>query len=133
MQLRREKHSVSRLVVHFVFVVKYRRKVISNAVWASLSIGFDLAAKRLNLVLVETNHDIDHVHLVVEYPPKQSISEIANALKGNSSFVVRRDCKEEVRGKLWGAAFWTPSYFAASSGGAPIDILRLYVQSQGKD
>ena len=133
MQLRREKHSVSRLVVHFVFVVKYRRKVISNAVWASLSIGFDLAAKRLNLVLVETNHDIDHVHLVVEYPPKHSISEIANALKGNSSFVVRRDCKEEVRGKLWGAAFWTPSYFAASSGGAPIDILRLYVQSQGKD
>ena len=133
MQLRREKHSVSRLIVHFVFVVKYRRKVISNEVWAVVSTGFDLAAKRLDLVLVETNHDIDHVHLVVEYPPKQSISEIANALKGNSSFVVRRDCKEEVRGKLWGAAFWTPSYFAASSGGAPIDILRLYVQSQGKD
>jgi REP element-mobilizing transposase RayT len=63
MQLRREKHSVSRLIVHFVFVVKYRRKVISNAVWASLSIGFDLAAKRLNLVLVETNHDIKRKNL----------------------------------------------------------------------
>ena len=131
MQLRREKHSVSRLIVHFVFVVKYRRKVISNEVWAFLCDGFDLAAKRLDLILVETNHDIDHVHLVVEYPPKHSISEIANALKGNSSFVVRRDCKQEFRGKLWGSAFWTPSYFAASSGGAPIEILKQYVQSQG--
>jgi putative transposase len=131
MQLRREKHSVSRLIVHLVFVVKYRRKVISNEVWAVLCNGFDLAAKRLDLVLVETNHDIDHVHLVVEYPPKRSISEIANALKGNSSFVVRRDCKQEFRGKLWGSAFWTPSYFAASSGGAPIEILKQYVQSQG--
>ena len=131
MQLRREKHSVSRLVVHLVFVVKYRRKVISNEVWASLCTGFDLAAKRLGLVLIETNHDIDYVHLVVEYPPAASISAIANALKGNSSFVVRRDCKRELRGLLWGPAFWTPSYFAASTGGAPIDILRLYVQSQG--
>ncbi|MFZ1005715.1 MAG: IS200/IS605 family transposase [Candidatus Sulfotelmatobacter sp.] len=131
MQLRREKHSVSRLIVHLVFVVKYRRKVISNAVWTSLSEGFDLAASRLALVLLETNHDIDHAHLMVEYPPKHSISEIANALKGNSSFSVRRDCRQELRGNLWGGSFWTPSYFAASSGGAPIEILRQYVQSQG--
>ena len=131
--LRRNNHSVSKLLVHLVFVVKYRRSAITESVWKSLQYGFGLAATRLGLVLVESNHDADHAHLVVEYPPSVSISDLVAALKGNSSFVVRRDCKEEVRGKLWGAAFWTPSYFAASSGGAPIDILRLYVQSQGKD
>ena len=89
-----------------------------------------LSAKRLDLVLVELNHDKDHVHLVVEYPPKVSISDAANALKGNSSFVARRDCKEELRPKLWGSAFWTPSFFAASCGGAPIETLKLYVQNQ---
>jgi putative transposase len=129
-ELRRNNHSVSRLLVHLVFVVKYRHAVISDSVWTSLRYGFDLSAKRLDLVLVELNHDKDHVHLVVEYPPKVSISEMANALKGNSSFVARRDCKDELRKKLWGSAFWTPSFFAASCGGAPIETLKLYVQSQ---
>lgn len=79
-ELRRNNHSVSRLLVHLVFVVKYRHAVISDSVWTSLRYGFDLSAKRLDLVLVELNHDKDHVHLVVEYPPKVSISEMANAL-----------------------------------------------------
>ena len=129
-ELRRNNHSVSRLLVHLVFVVKYRHAVISDSVWTSLRYGFDLSAKRLKLTLVELNHDKDHVRLVVEYPPKVSISEMANALKGNSSFVARRDCKEELRKKLWGTAFWSPSFFAASCGGAPIETLKLYVQSQ---
>ena len=126
--LRRNNHSVSRLIAHFVFVVKYRHSVITPTVWASLSNGFLAAAKRLDLV--EANHDQNHVHLVVEYPPSVSASEAANALKGNSSFAVRRDCKQELRQKLWGKAFWTPSFFVSSSGGAPIEILKLYVQSQ---
>ena len=104
--------------------------VISESVWESLKHGFGLTAKRFDLVLVELNHDRNHVHLVVEYPPKVSISDMVNGLKGSSSFVVRRDCKQEIVGKLWGSAFWSPSFFAASCGGAPIEILKLYVQSQ---
>lgn len=129
-ETRKNNHSVSKLLVHFVFVVKYRHAVISEAVWTSLRQGFELAAVRLNLTLVELNHDKDHVHLVVEYPPGASVSNLANALKGNSSFIARRDCKEELRKKLWGAAFWSPSFFAASCGGAPVEVLKLYVQSQ---
>jgi putative transposase len=128
--LRRNHHSVSKLLVHLVFVVKYRHSVISGTVWASLRSGFSIASRKLGVVIVESNHDKNHVHLVVEYPPKVCVSEMANALKGNSSYVVRRDCKQELRKKLWGSAFWTPSFFAASAGGAPIEILKLYVQSQ---
>jgi len=129
---RRNLHSVSKLLAHFVFVVKYRHAVITEPVWMSLQYGFGLAAKRLNLVLIEVNHDKNHVHLIVEYPPKISASSVAEALKGNSSFVVRRDCKEELQSKLWGSAFWTPSFFVVSCGGAPIETLKLYVQTQTK-
>jgi putative transposase len=128
--LRRNNHSVSRLLVHLVFVVKYRRSVITESVWKSLQYGFGLAATRLGLVLVESNHDADHAHLVVEYPPSVSISDLVAALKGNSSFVARRDCAEELRKSLWGDALWTPSFFASSYGGAPLEILKLYVQDQ---
>lgn len=65
-------------------------------------------------------------------PPDISASKIAGSLKGNSSFTVRRECKAELVGKLWGKAFWTPSYFVASCGGAPIEVIRCYVQQQGK-
>lgn len=129
-ELRKDQHSVSQLMVHLVFVVKYRHSVISDTVWDRLQYGFNVAAKRLGITIVETNHAQPHVHLVVKYPPKISVSDLVNALKGNSSIVVRRDCKEELRKKLWGSAFWTPSFFAASCGGAPIEVLKQYVQFQ---
>jgi putative transposase len=128
--LRRNNHSVSRLLVHLVFVVKYRHAVIDDATWRALSDGFNLAATRLDLVLVETNHDQNHVHLVVEYPPKIAISSIVQAPKGSSSFSARSSSHQHLSRKLWGASFWSPSFFAASCGGAPIDILKLYVQNQ---
>lgn len=129
-ELRKNRYSVSKLLVHLVFVVKYRHAIISDAVWKSLSYGFDISARRIGVKIIECNYDKDYVHVVIEYPPKISVSEIANALKGYSSFVARRDCKEELRKKLWGGAFWSPSFFAASCGGAPIEVLKLYVQTQ---
>ena len=126
----RNRHSVSKLLVHLVFVVKYRRAAISSHVWDSLKSGFELAAKRIGVVLVELNHDKNHVHVIVEYPPRISVSRIANALKGNGSFTVRRECRTELHPMLWSSSFWSPSYFAASCGGAPIEVLKQYVQSQ---
>ena len=111
-------------------MVKYRHNIISETVWQSLVYGFNLASKRLGIILTELNHDKNHVHLIVEYPPKLSVSQIVHSLKGVSSFVVRRDCKKELRDKLWGLSFWTPSFFASSCGGAPLDVLKSYVQSQ---
>jgi putative transposase len=127
---RRGGSSVSRLVVHLVFVVKYRRPVISDRIWESLCVGFAVASERLDLQMLELNHERDHVHVLVEYPCKVSVSEIANALKGTSSMVARRECWSEIRQLIYGPAFWTPSYFAASAGGAPIEVLKQYVRSQ---
>ena len=129
-KLRRSNHSVSCLLVHLVFVVKYRRSVISPVVWSYLQRGFARAAEAHSCVLVEANHDKNHAHLVLEYPPSVSLATLVGALKGQSSFLVRRACSTELLPRLWGGAFWSPSYFAASCGGAPLETLKRYVQSQ---
>ena len=72
----------------------------------------------------------DHVHLLVSYPPKVALSALVNSLKGASSRVVRKQDFPEVRGRLWGGAFWSPSYCAVSCGGAPLEVIRRYVDEQ---
>lgn len=71
-----------------------------------------------------------HVHLLVNYPPKVAVSVLVNSLKGASSRVIRKQHSAALAGKLWGGALWSPSYFAASCGGAPISIIRQYIEQQ---
>ena len=80
--------------------------------------------------LVEFDGGNDHVHLLVNYPPKVSISKLVNSLKGVSSRMIRRKNYPSIREKLWGGALWSPSYFAGSCGGAPISIIRQYIEQQ---
>jgi|SRR5271167_1221992 len=127
---RRGRHVVSRLHAHLVFVTKYRHKVINDVIWQSLKSGFQSAAQKRNIRILDANHDGDHVHLLIEYLPQMSISEIVNALKGVSSRIVRRDCMAEIRHALWGEHFWTPSYFVTSCGGAPLQLIQQYVENQ---
>jgi putative transposase len=68
-------------------------------------------------------------HLLVEYPPPLSVSTLANHLKGISSRMPRKEFPELA---ARGAHLWTPSYFAASAGGTPIERLRGYVEAQEK-
>ena len=72
----------------------------------------------------------DHIHLVVNYPPKVPISKLVNSLKGVSSRLIRKGEYPSVQKALWGRALWSPSYFAASCGGAPLEIIQQYIQQQ---
>src|SRR5690606_38993069 len=74
--------------------------------------------------LVEFDGEDDHVHLLVNYPPKMAVSALVNSLKGVSSRMIRKRNYPSIRKKLWGGALWSPSYFADSCGGAPIEIIR---------
>ena len=73
---------------------------------------------------------IIHVHLLVNYPPKIAVSALVNSLKGVSSRMIRKKNDPGIRAKSWGGALWSPSYFAASCGGAPIGIIRQYIERQ---
>ena len=80
--------------------------------------------------LVESGGEHDHLHLLVNYPPKVSVSALVNSLKGVSSRMIRQKNYPNIRKKLWGAALWSPSYFAGSCGGAPIAVIRQYIEQQ---
>jgi putative transposase len=87
------------------------------------------------VVLKEFNAEPDHVHLLVNYPPKVRLSGLVNSLKGVSS----RRMKQEFPAisTLWSikkshGALWSASYFARSVGGAPISILRHYIEEQNR-
>lgn len=68
--------------------------------------------------------------LLVHYPPNMAISALVNRLKGVSSRWLRQRYPTHVRKYLWGNHFWSPSYFAASCGGAPLSIIKQYIEQQ---
>lgn len=82
------------------------------------------------LQLVEIDGERDHVHLLVNYPPKVSVSKLVNSLKGASSRMIRKKGYPTIQKALWGQSLWSRSYFAGSCGGAPIEIIRKYIEQQ---
>jgi putative transposase len=93
---------------------------------------FSSVCKDFESDLVEYDGESDHVHLLVNYPPKVSVSSLVNSLKGVSSRLIRRKNYPAIQSKLWGNALWSPSYYAGSCGGAPISIIRQYIEQQQK-
>ena len=79
--------------------------------------------------LIEFDGEKAHVHLLVNYPPKVAISALVNSLKGVSSRLLRKNFKQ-IRKYYWKGVLWSPSYFAGSCGGAPISIIRQYIEQQ---
>ena len=128
--LRRGRHVVFNLHVHLVFVTKYRQKVFTKEILDDMQQIFESVCSDFEAQLVEFDGENDHVHLLVNYPPKVSISKLVNSLKGVSSRMIRRKNYPSLREKLWGGALWSPSYFAGSCGGAPISIIRQYIEQQ---
>lgn len=80
--------------------------------------------------LVEFNGDTDHVHLLVHYPPKVSLSKLVGSLKGVSARLLRKEFHAYIRKYLWDNHFWSPSYLAASCQGPPLSIINEYVENQ---
>jgi putative transposase len=128
--IRHGRHCVFNLHVHLVFVTKYRKAVFSQAVLSELENIFSSVCKDFEAELVEFDGERDHVHLLVNYPPKIAVSNLVNSLKGVSSRLIRRMRFAEIENILCGNHLWSPSYFAGSCGGAPIEIIRQYIEQQ---
>ncbi len=85
---------------------------------------------QFNTKLIEFDGEEEHVHLLVLDLLQLSISELVFRLKGTSSITIRKRKYPTVRAKLWDNALWSSSYFASSCGGAPISIIRQYIEQQ---
>ena len=127
--IRHGRHCVFNLHVHLVFVTKYRRQVFTKAILEDMRSVFSDICQKFAAELVEFDGEDDHIHLLVNYPPKVAISSLVNSLKGASSRVLRKRHASLVK-RYWKGVLWSPSYFAASCGGAPISIIRQYIEQQ---
>lgn len=118
------------LHIHLVFATKYTRYVFTKQILDALKIIFPSVCNDFEADLVEFDGEKYHVHLLITYPPKVSISRSVNSLKGVSSRLIRKKKYPSILSLLWGDALWAPSYFAASCGGAPISIIKQYIEQQ---
>ncbi|MER7848666.1 IS200/IS605 family transposase [Kitasatospora sp. NPDC096077] len=127
---RRGRQVISAMHVHSVFVTRYRRGVLNDEMPTVCEEAMRKVCIDFEAELTEFNGETDHVHLLVNYPPKVAVSSPVNSLKGVSSRILRRDFTGRVNRAVMHGHFWSPSYFAASCGGAPLTITRQYIEQQ---
>jgi len=130
-ELDNNNHSVFLMYYHLVFVVKYRRKIIDEVLSKRLRAIFEYIEPKYNIELQEWNHDSDHVHILFKAHPKSELSKFINAYKSASSRLVKKEFPE-IKEKLWKEYFWSRSFCLLTTGGAPIEIVRRYIESQGE-
>lgn len=128
-ELKSGSHSVHQLQVHIVWCVKYRRSVLIRQIGDRLTEILKELCEKLDVELLATENEVDHVHLVVRIKPDQQISKLVNSFKGVTA---RRLFQEfpSLKNRLWGGHLWSPSYFVVTVGGAPLDAIKKYVESQ---
>ena len=126
----RNQHSVYLLYYHLILVVKNRRKVFDEAVSLRAKEIFSYIAPSYGITLEEWNHDEDHVHVMFRAKPATEISRFINAYKSASSRLLKKEYPE-IRKKLWKEYFWSKSFCLITAGGAPIEVIREYIESQG--
>jgi putative transposase len=113
---------------HVVWCPKYRRRVIAGRMEARLKeIIAEVITEREGAWLIELETMPDHVHLLVEVDPQFGIHKLVKAIKGRSSRVLRQEFPW-LRSRL--PTLWTNSYFVATVGGAPLSVIKRYVENQ---
>ena len=109
--LRRGRNCVFLMHVHLVFIAKYRRNIFTKSILNDLSDIF-------SSICTEFEGEGDHVHLLIEYPPKVAAR------------LIRKKGYPSIQKALWGGSLWSPSYFAGACGGAPLAVIRQYIEQQ---
>lgn len=125
-------HSVFSLNYHLVLVIKYRKKVFNDEKSNYAKDIFERIGSNYNISLVEWHHDKDHVHILFKAHPNTELSKFINAYKSASSRLIKRDFPE-IKQQLWKEMFWSKSYCLITTGGASIETIKKYIQSQGQN
>lgn len=131
MELDTNAHSVFLLQYHLILVTKYRKSVFTDEISERAKEIFARIAPTYKIKLVEWNHDKDHVHILFKGQPKTEMSKFINAYKSSSSRLLKKEFPS-IRQELWKDQFWSRSFCLLSSSGAPIEIIKSYIENQGQ-
>ncbi|MER5598825.1 IS200/IS605 family transposase [Streptomyces sp. NPDC002265] len=127
---RQGRHVASAMHVHLVFVTKYRRGLFNDEMLTRCEEIMRKVCEDFEAELKEFNGERDHVHLLVHYPPKVAVSKLVNSLKGVSARRIRQEFTSRINRTIMHGHLRSPPYFSASCGGAPLAIVRQYIEQQ---
>ena len=130
-ELDNNNHSVFSMYYYLVLVIKYRREVIDDKISNRLKEIFEYIAPNYNIALQEWNYDKDHVHILFKAQPNSELSKFINAYKSTSSRLAKKEYPI-IKKSLWKEYFWSRSFCLLTTGGAPIEVVKRYIDSQGE-
>ena len=128
-QLKKSAHSTHTLNFHLIFCTKYRRTVLTREVGDRVKEIVCEIAKEQNATVEAIETDTDHVHVMLNLKPTHSLPKLIQLFKGRSARLIFQEFPY-IKRRLWGGHLWSPSYFVATAGGAPLETLKNYVNSQ---
>lgn len=127
MTLQSNNNVVFDCIYHVVWCSKYRRSVLINSVDTRLKEIITEVCGERRAIVSEMEVMPDHVHLLVEIDPQYGIHRIVKQIKGRSSRLLRQEFAN-LKSRL--PTLWTNSYFVCTTGGAPLDKIKAYIQQQ---
>lgn len=130
--VRSGRHCVFALHTHLVFVTKFRHDVFTDRHLTRLEEIMRAVCADFECELVEFNGEGQHVHLLVNFPPKVALSKLVNSLKGVSSRRMRQEFPDLARHYYQANKLWSASYFAGSVDGPPLTALHQYIEQQNQ-
>ena len=126
MQYRSTRKAVFSVKYHVIWCPKCRRRVLGGAVEVRLKQIINEVVAEFGGMVIEVETMPDHVHLLVEVPPQVAVSKLVQILKGRSSRRLRQEFPHLAPMKC----LWSPSWFVSTVGGAPLEVVRRYVENQ---
>ena len=127
-----KRHNKTLLLYHLVFVMKYRRSVITEEIGEGLKEICLQVSERFEINFIEIGYESDHVHFLFQSVPNINVSEIVRTIKSITAKQLFQ-IYPEIKAKLWGGNFWTSGYYANTVGQyGNEEVIRKYIENQGK-
>ena len=127
MNYKSNKNIVYSCKYHIIWCPKYRRKVLVDEVAIRLKELIEKIAQELKVDIIEVETDKDHVHILAEVDPQFGVNQFVRKLKGKTSRILR-DEFPHLRKRL--PTLWSNSYFVSTVGGAPLEVIKQYIENQ---
>lgn len=125
-------HSKYLIKLHFVFAVKYRKKLLVGAINEDMLQIMHEISQQKKFTIDTMQSDIDHLHILVDIPPTLSVFDVAHCLKQISTHRIYRKYRTELKKYFWKEnTFWSDGYFVCSTGNASTETIRKYIETQG--
>lgn len=122
---------VYNLHFHLIWCTKYRNQIFNNdELSTELKKIFKNVAKDNDIIVEKMEVMPDHVHLLVNFPPRKAITSVVKALKGRSAFLFLQSHPEIKKSKCWGGHLWSSSYYVGSLGNMSKEVVENYINNQ---